>query len=62
MTDQSYNLGSLSMPVEAYSVHTEQKYYSRRTYAMHEVLGRNQAVATGRNTMPADDYLQCILL
>ena len=56
MTDQSYDHGSSSMPVEDYSVHAEQKYYGSRTYAMHVVYDKNQAVATGCKTMPAEVY------
>ena len=38
VTDQSCNLKSSSMPIEAYSVHVKQKYYGRITHAMHEYL------------------------
>ena len=40
MTDQSFNLGGSSMPIEAYSVHAKQKYYGCRTHAMHAVRGK----------------------
>ena len=50
------------MPVKGYSVRAEQWYYNRSKYSMHVVYGRYQAVATGRNTMPAEDFLQHVLL
>ena len=62
MTGQICNLGSSSTPVEAYSVHAEQKYYGCKTYAMHVVCVSYQAIATGYNTMPTEDYPQRVLL
>ena len=48
--------------IKGFSVHAEQKYYGRNKYFMHAVHERYQAVATKRNTMPAEDILQDIPL
>ena len=50
------------MPVKSYSVSAEQRYYGRKKYSMHAGYGRYQAGATGRNTMPAKNYPQRVLL
>ena len=62
MTYQRCDFECSSIPVKGCSVHTKQRYYDRNKYSMHAVYGRYQAVATGRNTMPAEDFLQRVLL
>ena len=62
VTNQTCDLECSSMPVKGYSVRAEQRYYDRNKHSMHVVYGRYQAVATGCNTIPVEDFLQVVLL